>query len=339
MKSRNEELNIMNIDNALNIYNEYTSNNLLSYRDEIQHLLEASIAPETRRAYSSRLKRFFDWCEAKGFSAAFPISPETLAAYIVDMTNDNLKYSTIEQTLAAISTAHKAQNLQSPTESLIVKKILKGYKREYGTAKKKHDAATSEIVRYLLNSIPDDSSPKDIRDKAIISLGFAGAFRRSELCALNVENLKWTFKNAQEILLIEILRSKTDQEGHGMTKAIFPSNDEAISPTALLKRWLCLSDFHQGALFTRILKGGNITSKRLTSQSIRLIVKERASNAGLSLDLSAHSLRSGFVTTAIRQGKSERSIMNQTGHKSTQILREYFIREDAIEDNAADNII
>ena len=153
-----------------------------------------------------------------------------------------------------------------------------------------------------------------------------------------MENLRWVFRDGQEILLVTLNRSKTDQEGHGMTKAIFPSMDKSVSPTELLKKWIRIHDI-EGALFTRILKGGNITSECLTSQSIRLIVMDTAKKAGLSLDLSAHSLRSGFVTTAIRQGKSERSIMNQTGHKSTQVLRDYFIREDAIEDNAANNII
>ncbi|MBR0220176.1 MAG: tyrosine-type recombinase/integrase [Synergistaceae bacterium] len=319
---------------------ELISPDLSEYTDRVRRLIEASVAPETKRAYSSRLKRFFNWCELKGFNYTFPISPEILAAYLVEMADNGFKYSTIEQTIAAISTAHKANGFISPTESLLIKKFMKGCKREYGTAKKKHDAATADIVRYLLNSIPDDSSPKHIRDRAIIALGFAGAFRRSELCALNVENLKWTFKNGQEILLAEIVRSKTDQEGHGMIKAIFPSNDdENISPTHLLKRWLYVGNIFNGALFRRLLKDGHITPNRLTPQSIRLIVKNTAVNAGLSLDLSAHSLRSGFVTTAIRQGKSERSIMNQTGHKSTQVLREYFIREDAVEDNAANNII
>ena len=70
-------------------------------------------------------------------------------------------------------------------------------------------------------------------------------------------------------------------------------------------------------------------------QTCALPILRAASTAGLSLDLSAHSLRIGFVTTAIRQGKTERSIMNQTGHRSVQTLRGYFHREDAIEDNAA----
>ncbi len=330
----------MDADNSLVTVEKYTPDvpDFSDYSGRIRHLVEASVASETRRAYASRLKRFVNWCNEKGFSSTYPIEAEILAMYITDMAGDGLSNATITQTMAAVSTTHKAQGLNSPTESLLVKKVLKGFRREYGTAHKKHDAATVEVVRYLLNSIPDDNSPKNVRDKAIIALGFAGAFRRSELCAIDVEHLKWVFRGTQEILLIEVVRSKADQEGRGMTKAIFPSKDTPYSPTELLKRWLKIRG-SEGALFTRILKGEHITEERLTPQSVRLIVKHTAAKAGLSLDLTAHSLRSGFVTTAIRQGKTERSIMNQTGHRSTQVLREYFLREDAIEDNAADNII
>ena len=324
--------------NEVQIYSVAITADPLSYSEKVRRLIEASVASETRRAYALRLKRFVNWCNEKGLSCTYPIEPEILAMYITDMVGDGLSNATITQTMAAISTTHKAQGLISPTESLLVKKVLRGFRREYGTAHKKHDAATVEIVRYLLNSIPNDNSPKNVRDKAIIALGFAGAFRRSELCAIDVEHLKCVFRGTQEILLIEVERSKTDQEGRGMTKAIFPSQDKTVSPTELLKRWLKIRA-SEGALFIRILKGEHVTDERLTPQSIRLIVKHTAAKAGLSLDLTAHSLRSGFVTTAIRQGKTERSIMNQTGHRSTQVLREYFQREDAIEDNAADNII
>ena len=242
----------------------HQTQDLSDYSNKVRQLVEASVASETRRAYSSRLRRFMNWCDVQGLNSSFPVSPEVLASYIANMAEDGLKYSTIEQTMAAISTIHQAQGLTSPTESLLVNKILKGCRREYGTAKKKHDAATAEVVRYLLNSIPEDSSPKNIRDRAIISLGFAGAFRRSELCELNAENLKWIFRGGQEILLIDVERSKTDQERRGMTKAIFPSEDKSVSPTELLKRWMNISS-SEGALFTRILKGGNITSERLTS--------------------------------------------------------------------------
>ena len=308
-------------------------------RDKVQQLIEASTAFETRRVYSCQLNKFFTWCNSTGLQSSLPVKSEILAAYIAQMAENKMSCSTLEQTLAAITALHRANNLASPTESLLIKKIVKGFKREHGTAPHKKDAATVDIIRYLLNSIPQDNSPKHVRDRAIIALGFAGAFRRSELCALNIENLKWTFRDNQEILIIEVLKSKTDQEAHGMLKAIFPSYDKSISPLSLLKHWLSICNISSGALFRRILRGGQITNQRLTSQSIRLIIKATASVAGLSLNLSAHSLRSGFVTTAIRQGKTERSIMNQTGHKSVQVLREYFQREDAIEDNAAQNLM
>ena len=305
------------------------------YRETVQRLLRASIAPETRRAYSSRLKHFFSWCEDEGVTA-FPASPEILAAYIAHLADLGAACSTVGQTMAAISAAHKAEGLPSPTDSLLIKKLIKGYRREHGTAPQRKDAATVDIIRALLAVTMRDNSTKAIRDAAIIALGFAGAFRRSELSALNMDDLKWTLRNDEEVLLVEVRRSKTDQEGQGMVKAIFPGKEEDTSPTALLKRWLSMMDnTTDGPLFREVLKGGRVTDKRLNSQSIRLIVRQAAADTGLTLDLSAHSLRSGFVTTAIRQGKTERSIMNQTGHRSIQTLRDYFRREDAIEDNAA----
>ena len=313
---------------------------LPAYQERVRQLLCSAVAPETRRAYASRLKRFFAWCQAEGVSTAFPTSPEVLAAYVASLADSGAAPATVEQILAAIAAAHRAEGISSPTETLLVKKTLKGYRREHGTAPaSRKDAATVEVVRMLLAATALDDSPKNIRDAAIISLGFAGAFRRSELSALDIEDLKWTVRNDEEVLIINVLRSKTDQEGQGMQKAIFPGRDEAASPTALLKRWLSLVEPQEGPLFRRILKSGQVTGERLSAQSVRLVVLQAASAAGLSLDFSAHSLRSGFVTTAIRQGKTERSIMNQTGHRSVQTLRGYFHREDAIEDNAARGIM
>ena len=308
---------------------------LPAYQEKVRQLLRAAVAPETRRAYASRLKRFFTWCQAEGISTAFPTSPEVLAAYVASLADSGAAPAKVEQTLAAIAAAHRAEGIPSPTETLLVKKTLKGYRREHGTAPRKKDTATVEVVRLLLAATARDDSPKNVRDAAMLTLGFAGAFRRSELSALDIADLKWTVRDGEEILILNVRRSKTDQEAQGMQKAIFPGRDEAASPTSLLKRWLSLVVLQEGPLFRRILKSGLVTHERLSAQSIRLVVLEAASAAGLSLDLSAHSLRSGFVTTAIRQGKTERSIMNQTGHRSVQTLRGYFRREDAIEDNAA----
>jgi len=309
---------------------------LPAYQERVRRLLRSAVAPETRRAYASRLKRFFTWRQAEGISTAFPTSPEVLAAYVASLADSGAAPATVEQTLAAIAAAHRAEGIPSPTETLLVKKTLKGYRRERGAAPvSRKDAATLEVVRMLLTATALDDSPKNIRDAAILALGFAGAFRRSELSALNIEDLKWTVRDGEEVLILNVRRSKTDQEAQGMQKAIFPGRDEAVSPTSLLKKWLSLVEPQEGPLFRRLLKSGQVTAKRLSAQSIRLVVLRAASAAGLSLDLSAHSLRIGFVTTAIRQGKTERSIMNQTGHRSVQTLRGYFRREDVIEDNAA----
>ena len=312
---------------------------LPAYQEKVRQLLRAAVAPETRRAYASRLKRFFTWCQAEGISTAFPTSPEVLAAYVASLADSGAAPATVEQILAAIAAAHRAEGISSPTDSLLVKKTLKGYRREHGTAPCKKDAATVEVVRMLLATTALDDSPKNIRDAAILALGFAGAFRRSELAGLDIEDVKWACRKGEEIALVTVRRSKTDPEGQGMLKAIFPGRDEAASPTSLLKRWLSLVELQEGPLFRRVLKSGQITGKRLSAQSMRLVVLQAASAARLSLDLSAHSLRSGFVTTAIRQGKTERSIMNQTGHRSVQTLRGYFHREDAIEDNAAKELM
>ena len=311
---------------------------LPAYQEKVRQLLRAAVAPETRRAYASRLKRFFAWCLTEGVSTAFPTSPEVLAAYVASLADSGAAPATVEQILAAIAAAHRAEGISSPTETLLVKKTLKGYRREHGAAPCKKDAATVEVVRMLLDATRGDTT-KGIRDAAILALGFAGAFRRSELSALDIEDLKWTVRGSEEVLVINVRRSKTDQEAQGMQKAIFPGRDETTSPTSLLKRWLSLVEPQEGPLFRRVLKSGQVTDERLSAQSMRLVVLQAASAAGLSLDLSAHSLRIGFVTTAIRQGKTERSIMNQTGHRSVQTLRDYFRREDALEDNAARDIM
>ncbi|MBQ9526586.1 MAG: site-specific integrase [Fretibacterium sp.] len=224
------------------------------YQEKIQRLLRASVAPETRRAYASRLKHFFSWCEDEGVSA-FPASPEILAAYIAHLADQGAACSTIGQTIAAISAAHKAEGLSSPTDSLLIKKLIKGYRREHGTAPQRKDAATVEIVRVMLAVTKLDNSVKAIRDAAIIAFGFAGAFRRSELSSLNMGDLKWTLRNDEEVLLVTVRRSKTDQEGQGMIKAIFPGREENTSPTALVRRWLALlGNPTDGPLFREVLE-------------------------------------------------------------------------------------
>lgn len=310
-----------------------------SYHEAVRRLLRASASDETRRVYRSCVRTFASWCIANGF-VSFPAAPDTVASYIAAMGERPAPVATVMQMLAALTALHKAGGCPSPVKSQLVQKTLKGYKRKYGVPQKKVAAATADVIRILLDSLyAAGDTPMQIRDRAVIALGFAGAFRRSELAALDVSDLEWTVRKGREICLITVRRSKTDQDGRGMTKAIFPSDDAAYSPTGLLKRWTECAGITEGPLFRAIVRGGHIQARRMTAQTVRDIMIRTGEIAGLNLNLSAHSLRSGFVTTTIRQGKSERAIMNQTGHRSVQVLREYFQRESAIEDNAADGVM
>ena len=307
--------------------------------EKVKMLLEASVAPETRRAYRSRLKKFLEWCQGEGIAPPIPSDPINVAAYLADLYGMGRSEAYVEQSCAAIAAAHRALGESSPLDSLVVKKAIKGFKRLNTKAPKPKAAATADIVKQIVLAIKGDR-PSDIRDRAVIALGFAGAFRRGELSALNIEDLQWITQDGQNVVLVRVARSKTDQEGKGFTKAIFQSDCNEVDPYRLLRQWLETIDRVTGPVFTKLNRAGNATLLRLSPQSIRLILQQRAKNADLGdMDLSAHSLRSGFVTTAIRNGATERSIMNQTGHRSERILRGYYQRENAVEDNAARNIL
>lgn len=313
---------------------------LAEYRDSVKTLLEASIAPNTRRAYLSRLRQYQDWCRDSGLTA-LPASEETIALYIAALSRVPASVPTLKQTLAAIRLLHESAGYPSPCQGSLIQKAVRGYKHTLGRPPQRPEAATADVVRLLIDAVQKiPASPeKRIRDAALLALGFAGAFRRSELTALNVEDLQWTLRNGQEILLIQLRRSKTDPSGRGVVKAIFPSEDKPHAPLRLIRQWLLLLNEREGSLFRRILRNGTVTPGRLSDCSIRLIIRQAAQAAGLTMRLSPHSLRSGFVTTAIRAGKSERSIMNQTGHRSASVMREYYRREDAVEDNAARGVL
>ena len=315
-----------------------------SVRESLYELLDASVAPNTRKAYMSRWRLFSTWARTNGFQP-LPAEPAVLASYIAEMSGQKRSVSTVEQSLAAISAVHKAKGYESPTSNLIVQKTLKGYSRLHGVAPHKKSAATLDVVKLMLQTANEQVRYGELsrfahaRNCAIITLGFAGAFRRSELSALTVDDLEWQNHNDKEILIVHLKRSKTDQTGKGLDKAIFPSENPEICPIVLLKRWLSLARINSGPVFRRLKKNGSVTKDTLSDRSIAEIVKRMAGDAGLNLDISGHSLRRGFVTTAIRAGRSERSIMHQTGHKSASTLREYFERESVIEDNAADGLM
>lgn len=303
-----------------------------------------TMAGETFRAYRSRLGAFSAWCAEVGRSS-MPAEPATVAAYLEELERQGKKPATICQVVAAIAKAHKAEGLASPCSSDMVKAARKAAIRRAADrgegAPHQKDAATLGVLRTIISGI-DGTTLKDKRDKALLLMGFFGAFRRSELSALRCSDLREDrAADGRPVLVVTIRKSKTDQAGHGMEKAIFAAagRSKAACPVRAVREWIAAAELAgDDALFPSIRKGGHATGQPLSGHAVARIVQERAAAAGVEMDLAGHSLRRGFVTSAVQAGATERAIMHQTGHKSPMMVRRYIERHDAISDNAASMI-
>ena len=306
---------------------EQKSGILNEYQDTVGKYAQASVSANTRRAYRSAWERFTRWSQGKAVSP-LPASAETLCSYLAGMADEGCALSSIEQALAAINKAHDLKGFFSPSKDPAVRTVMQGIRRTLGHKKRQKEPATAEILRGALKNLEDTLI--EVRDRALLLLGFAGAFRRSELAALQVEDLTWR----PEGLQVALRRSKTDQEGHGLSKAIFFASDPKTCPVRALRMWLERSGITEGCLFRSVNRHGHL-GKSLTDRAIALVIKKRLPQG----DFSGHSLRAGFITTAALQGKPERSIMKQTGHRSHRILREYVRTATVFEDNAGNGIL
>jgi site-specific recombinase XerD len=293
-------------------------------------LAKAEKAPATRKAYGTDFRLFKVYCEAKGVSA-IPAAPETVAAYIAAEAQ-TAKPSTIGRRIAAIRYAHKLAGLDTPTDAEGVKATMRGICRTFGGAKAKKAPAVAAKMLSMVATAPDRLS--GLRDSALLLLGFAGAFRRSELVALDMADIEET----QTGLLVTIRRSKTDQEAMGRTIAI--TRGHVACPVKALREWLNAAGIVSGSLFRPINKSGTVAASRLTDRSVANIVKEYASRAGFdAATFSAHSLRSGFLTSAAAKGASIFKMMDQSGHKSIDTLRGYVRDAELFKDHAGAGLL
>ena len=279
----------------------------------------------TRLAYESDLRHFAAWC---GAAIEFmPAASDTVAAYLAALADDRKSVSTIMRRLAAIAFAHRRLGHADPTRTERVKQVLAGIRRTIGTAPKQKAPATAKFVKAMLKPIPDTMLGK--RDRALLLLGFAGALRRSELVALNVADLE----RQPEGVIVHIRRSKTDQEGAGHSVAI--PRGSKLKPVEALDAWLEAGAITSGPVFRSIRRGGHVLPGRLTDQSVALVIKARAEAAKLDPRIfSGHSLRSGFVTSALEAGADTLRVMTQTRHKSVETLKKYDRRAKAFVDHA-----
>ena len=292
-----------------------------------REFMGAARAQSTVRGYAADWRHFESWCKAHEV-AALPATPQVVALYLTAHA-DVLKVSTLRRRLTAISQAHKTRSLVFDTKHTALREVWAGIKRTKGTAAaQKAPALTHDIVT-MIAGLPDTLG--GARDRALLLIGFAGAFRRSELVALEVDDLAF----GTEGCAITLRRSKTDQEGEGRKIGIPHGSSPLTCPVRALKAWLGLAGVEDGPVFRSVTRHGGINGS-LSDKAVALIVKRAAQRAGLDpADYAGHSLRSGFATSAAAAGASERSIMDQTGHKSLPMVRRYIRSGSLFRENAA----
>ncbi len=294
--------------------------------------LESARARATREAYRADLADFASWCVARGLSVV-PAEPGTVARYLVDRAA-SLKVSTLTRRLAAINQAHQAKGADSPTASILVRKVFAGIRRHHGVAPVGKTPLLPDDLRAMVAQLGE--SLGDRRDRALLLLGFAGAFRRAELVGLDVEDLR----AVPQGLIVTVRRSKTDQEGEGLTKGIPRGRRPETCPVAAVTAWQDAAGVTTGPLFRSVDRHGNVGGERLAAYTVVRVVKRLVGAIGLDPDLyGGHSLRAGLATAAAAAGAHERDIMRQTGHRSVAMLRRYIRQAELFRDNAADGLL
>lgn len=284
--------------------------------DRAKTYVEQAKAPNTRRAYRSDWQHFATWCAAHGL-VSLPATPQTVALYLADGAQ-HYAVATLQRRLAAISQAHQAGRFENPATSIAAREVMKGIRRSLGTAQAQKSPVLTEDLQRMLDRLP--AGLAGARDRVLLLLGFAGAFRRSELVALDVADVRISRAG----LTITIRRSKTDQEGAGRTIGITPGANKTTCPVRAYQAWLKASGIIDGPIFRPLTKAGTLRMQRLSDKAVALIVKRHAESAGLDPDLFAgHSLRAGLATQAAINGASEHEITKKTGHKSQAMLQRY----------------
>jgi site-specific recombinase XerD len=284
----------------------------------------------TRRAYRSDLQIFEAWCRSRGVSA-LPAAPETVAAFLAYGVENDARPSTLGRRVAAVRYAHKLAGHSSPTDDERVKATMRGIRRSLGTAPRKKAPATAE--RIVAMALVAGNDIKGLRDRALLLIGFAGAFRRSELVALNLEDLE----ESELGFKVTIRHSKTDQERAGQVIAIMRGS--VACPVAALKTWLEVAGIDGGPIFRSVKKGGALMG-RLPAQSVADIVKTYAERVGLDPALFAgHSMRSGFLTSAAKRGASIFKMMDQSRHRSVETLRGYVRDAEIFKEHAGTGLL
>ncbi|THJ30910.1 integrase [Lampropedia aestuarii] len=286
-----------------------------STRPSLQRYLNAALAENTQRAYASDVAQYLN------SGRKLPATARQVANYLVAQA-ELLSPRTLQRRLAALNHWHVQRGYPSPVHSPLVADVRKGIERLHGKPAVQHAPLLAKDVRRLVKQAQKQSALRAARDTALLLLGFCGALRRSELAALQVEDIAFDRKG----MWLHITRSKTDQSGAGQRIFIARTSGAEVCPVAALKVWLKQSRIEHGPIFRRIDRNQQVGDSQITAQSVRIVIKTLAQQAWgeeKAQRFSAHSLRSGFCTEAAMQGWNDWQIRQQSRHRSVQVLARY----------------
>ncbi len=298
--------------------------------------LKSSKALNTIRAYKSDFHDFALFCAKNGFKS-LPSQPNVVSIYLTHLSTKDIKMSTLKRRLVSIGVIHKFKGYYLDTKHPAIIENLMGIKRRKGSIQKSKKPILINDLKKIINVIDEKKSEdiKKLRDRTLILIGFSGGFRRNEIVSLDCEDLDFVSEGVK----IKIKKSKTDQFGEGYIKALPYFTNNQYCPVHSVKKWMNEAKINSGPLFLRFSKGSILSNKRLTDQTIALLIKENLKLAGIdNKNYSGHSLRSGFATSAAESGVEERNIMAMTGHKTTQMVRRYIQEANLFKNNALNKI-
>lgn len=308
------------------ITTQNTENSGLISIDNSQRYIAAATSDNTRSTYRSAIRQFEKW------GGRLPADQAAIIKYLTERAS-TLNPRTLDVHVTAISQWHHYQGLHDPTQDPWVRKTLEGIRRLHGTPKRKAKALRLEHLNTMLDYIrgqPD--TLKKLRDIGLLLCGFFGAFRRSELVAIRVEDLIWE----PEGLIVRLARSKTDQQGAGLLRAL-PFGVKEVCPATALKTWLSAASITEGAVFRPINRWDHVQEKSLSPGAINELLKTLATACGFDFvaDISSHSFRRGFSTSAARERIDFELIKKQGNWKSDATVWEYIEEGQQLTNNAS----
>ena len=307
------------------------NHSLVELPPSVARYVEAGLhgADNTKRGYAADLRSFQDYCEHQQLTY-LPAEVTTVAGYVSQMADRGLKLASIRRHVAAIAKLHQLAGQVSPTGHEALNVVLDGIARVLGKRQRQAPAFTVTELKQAIRAL-NVTTPTGLRDRAVLLLGFAGAFRRSELVALNVEDIELT----RQALVIHMRRSKSNQYGQEEDKAVFYAPGADFCPVRAVQEWIECLGRTTGPLFTRMSRGNKNRpaqpgTGRLTDQSVNDLVQRHLGPA-----YTAHSLRASFVTIAVEAGQSNKAIKNQTKQKTDAMIERYARLDDVKRFNAA----